>query len=334
MRILAISCAVPKNESPIENSIGSFSEETVKKIIRNTGIKSRRIAPRGMMASDLAFHASEVLFEATGVEKSSVDAIIFVSQTADYLVPTTSSLLQHRLGLPDSIFSLDLNKGCTGYTDGLIVAQGLLAGLGMNRILLIVADTLSKMTDSKDQSTAMLFGDAASATLLERSDQPFSHVQGTDGSGFEAIHQDTGYRRWDDEGAFPIPFEAIATKVDGVPVFEFTIKRIPPAVEELLHKAAWTIDGTDAFVFHQANLFILKHLGRKMGITMDKIPISLERFGNTSGASIPMTIVTEMASISCEARKLVLVGFGVGLAWSGVAFPWSGNEIVCPLIEM
>ncbi len=334
MRIIGLACAVPKDESPIEEAIGRFPEEIVRKIIGNTGVHTRRIAPRGMSASDLSVRAAESLFEATGVAKDSVDAIIFVSQTGDYLTPTTSSLLQHRLGLPNTTFTFDLNKGCTGYTDGLIVAEGLLSGLRMNRVLLIVSDALSKMVDTEDQSTALLFGDAASATLLERDGHQISYVCGTDGSGFDAIHQNGGYRVWDTPDAYPIPFRSITSTIDGALVFEFTLKRIPSLVRDLLQNIDWSVEDVDAFVFHQANLFIMKHLARKLKVPMEKLPLSLDRFGNTSGASIPMTLVASMRETLNRPQRLVLVGFGVGLAWSAVSLSWSSSEIVLPMIEI
>lgn len=333
MRVIGLSCAVPANRVSSSDFLSHFNQETVEKIVENTGIQERRLVRNFGCTSDLCLAAAEELFQQTLFPKESVDAVVFVSQTTDYFVPATSCIVQSKLGLPETVFTFDVNQGCTGYTDGLIIAQGLLRGLGMKCVLLLVGDTPSRGVNPDDQGTAMLFGDAGAATLLEATDTPFHHVVGTDGTGALVIHSRIGYRN----GlamSNPMPtHEDLAVNIDGAKVYEFTIDRVPGMVKELMKKVNWSVDQVGAFVFHQANQYIMRNLARMTKIPMDKLPISLDEFGNTSSASIPLTMVTRMADLLKNPTKLVLVGFGVGLAWSAVALEWRDAH-VCPLVEL
>ena len=342
MKILGISCCVPKNKADSSAFVSRFGEELVERVVANTGVKERRFIRSEQSetcTSDLCVAAAEELFKQTGVPKDSVDAVVFVTQSPDYyILPATCGIIQERLGLPTSVLSFDVNQGCTGYTHGLLISQGLLSGLGMKRVLLLVGDTPSKTLNPDDQGGVMLFGDAGAATLLEASNEPFHFVAGTDGAGALIIHAPLGSRnglRLDR----PMPDRSsLITHLDGAKVYEFTIERVPPMVNEILTKSGWSVNDVDAFVFHQANQYIMRNLARLMKIPMSKLPISLDEFGNTSSASIPLTMVTRMwenvpRPVVAEPTKLVLVGFGVGLAWSAVCVNWQ-DGIICPLIEM
>jgi len=333
MKIVGIAAAVPKEEVNAESFVNEFGEEAVSSSTKNTGIFSWRRAASGICTSDLAYNAAEELFAKLHVERSSIDALIFVSQTADYMIPATSPILQKRLGLKDTLFTLDVNKGCTGYTDGLLLAHSLMKGMGFKRILLLVGDTLSKIVDSSDKGTCLLFGDAAAATLVEADSQELLFFVGRDGTGSEFIHQKIGYRNELCCDSL-VKSSDLNLMIDGAEIFNFTIKRIPSMIKALLEVKGWQISDVDAFVFHQANKFIIKHLARKIRLDVDdKVPMSLKRFGNTSSASIPLTLVTEMRWKLSKPVKLILVGFGVGLAWSSVAVE-SENIVLCPLVEV
>ena len=195
MRIAGISCAVPTNVITSEAFVPRFDRETVNKVIANIGVEERRHVNKGGCASDLAVAAAERLFGDLRTDRSTIDAVLFITQTPDYLVPATSRILQDRLKLPTRLMALDINLGCSGFTDGLILGQALLKGLALRNVLLIVGDTMSKMISHEDQGTAFLFGDAASATLLEAADAPFFHVMGGDGSRAPALIQNFGYRQ-------------------------------------------------------------------------------------------------------------------------------------------
>jgi len=333
MRINSLACAVPVNKVFSTDYVSVFGEETVEKIVVNTGIKERRVVRSGGCTSDLCIAAAKALFEKTGVSRDSVEAIVFISQSPDYLVPATSGIIQAELQLPETVFAFDVNQGCTGFTDGLIIAQSLLKGLGMKRVLLLAGDTPSKTVDPNDQGTVMLFGDAGSATLIEASDDPFHYIAGTDGTGAMVIHQKIGYRNGLDVAKPMPPISQLSVNLDGAKVYEFTIDRVPDMTKELMKKSSWSVEEIDAFVFHQANQYIMRNLARMSKIPMPKLPVSLDEFGNTSSASIPLTMVTRMQDTLEKSAKLVLVGFGVGLAWSAVALEWN-NGIICPLVEL
>ncbi len=281
----------------------------------------------------MVFYAAEELIKSLHIARESIDCLIFVSQTADYMIPATSPMMQARLGLKEATFTLDLNQGCTGYTDGLIVAESVMKGMGFQKVLLLVGDTLSKITDPSDKGTSLLFGDGAAATIIENDENEIHFVTGSDGSGNLYIHQEVGYRNGLSSSSRIKPTD-MNLVLDGAQIFNFTIKRVPPMVKELLSRRGWQPSDVDSFVFHQANSFIIKYLAKKMKLDVNKqVPLSLDRFGNTSSASIPITLVTEMKEQLATPMKLVLVGFGVGLAWSSVAFE-SDEVTICPLLEI
>jgi 3-oxoacyl-[acyl-carrier-protein] synthase-3 len=332
MRISGISTAVPKKQVSADDLVQQFGQETVEKVTSNTGIFAHREASVNTCTSDLCYEAADRLLNTMDIARDSIDALLFVSQTPDYMIPATSPILQHRLGLSVRTFTLDLNQGCTGYTDGLLVAHSLMRGMGFQRILLLAGDVLTRIVDPEDQGTAPLFGDAGSASLLENDTNDVLFSIGTDGESSAFIRQQIGYRTGLSVTT-PVESDGVALKLDGAEIFSFTIKRIPPMVKKVLADADWSVDDVDHFVFHQANRFILNYLTRKLRIPADKCPLCLEEFGNTSSASIPLTMVTRIAEELATPKKLVLVGFGVGMAWSAVAMETEGMTI-CPLIEI
>jgi 3-oxoacyl-[acyl-carrier-protein] synthase-3 len=332
MKILGISCAVPSNTVYSDEFIPTFGEEVVKKIVTNTGVVERRHVKSGC-TSDLVVAAAERLFEETHVDKETIDAIIFITQTPDYLMPATSGIIQHRLGLSQNIITLDVNHGCTGYTDGLILAQSLLKGLGLRKVLLLVGDTLSKITSLRDQSTALLMGDAGSATLIENSKEPFYYVVGRDGSGAMFMYQKIGYRNGLHVNNPVNSCNDIMFHMDGLQVYGFTIDHVPAMVNQILEKANYSKESIDFFVFHQANEFMIKNLANMSRLPLEKIPICINKFGNTTGSSIPLTIVTQMKNSVTNSTKFILLGFGIGLAWAAVTLEWQ-DGIICPLVEI
>ena len=355
MRIHSVAAAVPKTVVRNEDMIPVFGSETVEKIIAGTGVRERRRAAPELCSSDLCFAAAEEIFQKGNVPRESVNAVLFVSQTPDYaFLPQTAPDLARRLGLSDSVFAVDFKPGCTGFTDGLILAESMIASGRFRRVLLLAGDTLSKHLSPTDQGTALLFGDAGSAVLLDadtpdpgspdvdglNADNPnagnpetggsapcetFHFLAGTDGTGADIIRIPHGDRNPDDLSEF--------LTLDGAKVFAFTIHRIPPLIAELLKKTGWTVDEVKGFILHQANAYILNYLGRKSRIPREKLPMSIERYGNTSSASIPLTLIDQFNGNLTRGDRLVFVGFGVGLLWSGVALTWNGGTLY-PIIEI
>ena len=330
VRMVGVASAVPDQIVTAEDEAAIFGAAEMKKIARNTGIRARRVAPPGICTSDMCLEAAKGLLAAAGWNRESIDTLIFVSQTPDYILPATSCSLHGRLELSDSCATFDVNLGCSGYTHGLWLASNLIASGASRRVLLLAGETSTRSVFPQDRSSRPLFGDAGTATLLERDETagPTYFRLGTDGSGqnhlivpgksFRLPHSDkTREPRVQDDGNTR---DLESVYMDGSEVFLFTLSRIPPLVESILQAASWSVDQVDAFVFHQANSFILKHLAETMGVPLDKVPLGMERYGNTSSASIPLTMSACLAErLSQGSARLVLAGFGVGFSWSAVA---------------
>jgi 3-oxoacyl-[acyl-carrier-protein] synthase-3 len=319
----------------LDAAIQVFGAEEVEKILNSTGTYRRRAAaptePR-LCVSDLCVVDAERLLEELQWSRDSVDAIVFISQGPDYRLPATACIIQARLGLPKSCAALDVNLGCSGYVYGLWLVGGMIASRAVRRALLMVGDMAgsSPIISNLDRSTALLFGDAAAVTALEFDEnaEPMWFTLGTDGRGYKHLIHPAGATRIPVSGETGVRKEAESGNkrsledlyMDGGEIFAFTLREFPGMIKSVLRQANWTIDDTDAFVLHQANQFMLSYLAKRMKLPMDKVPLSIGEYGNTSSASIPITISHCLRTrIAAEPMKLVLSGFGVGLSWASVA---------------
>lgn len=312
--VSGIAATVPSefiNNSSLSHLYG---EEDTKKLIKSVGVQQRHIAPPHMKTSDYCLDAAKRLISELDWEQESIGAIIFVSQTSDYKLPSTACILQNKLGLKQSTLAFDINLGCSGYVYGLNVASSLINS-GVERVLLLVGDTISKLVKPGDRSTEFLFGDAGTATAIEKKVGEIIHFElGSDGSGYEHIIVDN---KVDDTKSY--------LKMDGGEVFKFTLESVPKLISNILSKIGITPSDINACIYHQANKFMLKHLSKKSGFTQDQIPLSIEKYGNTSCASIPITIC---ANANSNKDSVLLVGFGVGLSWGAVFLDLSETKIL------
>ena len=283
----------------------------------------------GVCTSDLCEAAARKLLAALNWTPDSVDALIFVSQTPDYLLPATSCSLHGRLRLSKQCAAFDLNLGCSGYVYGLWIASQLVVG-GLKRVLLLVGDTISRIVSPLDRSAVPLFGDAGTATALERDENnmPWVFELGTDGSGQEHLIVPAGGFRHPRTSTTSLRTKREGGNIrsdedlfmDGAEVFSFTLKVVPPLFKSILTAANWTVDTTDSFVMHQANQFMLQYLAKRMKLPPEKVVLSLGQFGNTSSASIPLALTHSLADRLRESNmRLLLAGFGVGFSWGAVA---------------
>jgi len=307
-----------------------YPDWTADKIYEKTGIRERHVAGEEECASDLAYAAAMRVL--SGEATKSADYLLFCTQTPDYLLPTTACVLQHRLGLPTSCAALDFNLGCSGYLYGLSLANALLQSGAANKVLLLTADTYSRLIHPLDKSTRTIFGDAGTATLLSKESKARLHsfVLGSDGSGAEQLMVKTGGARHaradqpatsvDDSGNVRDPS---CLYMNGPEIFNFTIKAVPKLVQGVLAKAGLTLDQVDLVVFHQANTFMLEHLRRKLGIPSEKFMVHLEYCGNTVSSTIPIALDEALKTGRLKpGMKVLLAGFGVGYSWGGCILEW------------
>lgn len=316
----------------------------VNSFVESTGIKARRRSTEDVTASDLCYFAAQKLIEQLNWNKSEIDALVFVSQTTDYILPATSCILQQRLGLSKECYTLDISLGCSGWVYALSVISSLLQNGTIKKGLLLAGDTITKLCSPNDKSTYPLFGDAGSATALEfdENSSGLKFLFNTDGDGYETIIiREGGYRKPVSSDSLKelakdenISRRGIDLELDGMDVFSFGITKAPKSVKQLCEHFDIDKDSVDIFTFHQANLMMNEMIRKKLKLPEDKVPYCMDEFGNTSCASIPLALVTrERNRLQNESLKQIACGFGVGLSWGSVYF--ETDKIVVPqLIEI
>ena len=325
--INSIAACVPSHVEYNKDLEHLIAKEDLDKTINNIGIHERRIADKDVCASDLCFKAAEKLIFDNGIDKESIQALIFVGQTSDYHQPATAPILQHRLSLPKSTLSFDINLACSGYVYGLAVAYSFCTQMGCDRVLLLVGETMSKITSDYDKESKPLFGDAGTATLIDKGPYGDSFFSlNSDGSGAKVMMIPSGgFREPSTVEAFEMVDDGRGNKrcgyhfrMDGMDVFNFGMKEEPKDIKHLLAFADTCIEDVDLLIFHQANKFMTDFFTKRLKFSTEKTPYSLDRFGNTSSASIPLTIVSELKDKYPKRDKVVLSGFGAGLSWGSV----------------
>jgi 3-oxoacyl-[acyl-carrier-protein] synthase-3 len=298
-----------------------------------TGIYARHIAGPDQCASDLGVAAAEKLFACHGVDRTSIDFLLFCTQTPDYPLPPTACLIQDRLKLSRSIGALDYNLGCSGFVYGLALADGLIRAGTARRVLLITAETYSKYIHPADRSLRTIFGDAAAATLVEASAEPSlgSFAFGTDGRGAGALIVTDGGARPETTAIRPTKRRRWPSRLfmDGPGLISFTLDAVPRLVDRLLAQGRLTRDQIDLFLMHQATRLMLEHLRDRLGLDADRVPEHLENCGNTVSATVPI-LIRELRSAGRlrPGKRCLQVGFGVGFSWAGCVWTetWEAGQ--------
>lgn len=329
LQVKGIASAVP--EQVVSNwDYELLTEKERKLLVKTTGVANRHVAPRGMATSDLCKAAAEELIDDLGWRKEDIQIAIFLSQSRDYYLPATAIILQDRLGLPKSCLAFDIGLGCSGFVYGLSVIGSMMRTTGLKKGLLMMGDISSATCAYEDKSTYPLFGDAGTVTALELSPDG-KHMDfnlNSDGSGYEAIMiKDGGIRNLVSEDSFIAKDYGEGIKrcdlnlaLNGLDVFNFSIREVPPAVKALWEFNGSTVDDYDHFVMHQANRLMNETIRKKLKFGREKVPYSIEEYGNTSSASIPLTISAALRDqAQQEEMRLLLAGFGVGLSWGVVS---------------
>lgn len=339
VEIKAISACVPKNVSKNSDLGYLIPQDEIEKVINSIGIKEKRYVDTNVTASDLCYRAADNLLLEKGIDRNSIDMILFLSQLPDFKIPATAPILQNRLGLPKSTAAMDLSLGCSGYVYGLSTAMSYASLEGINRVLLLVGETFSKMVNPKDKVNAPLYGDAGTATLIEKcdgSDVYFSLY--SDGAGEDAVKVKAGEARFPsnpgnllekqvEEGNIRSDNEVF---MDGMDVFNFALGTVPKSIKEICTVANVPLMDVEHLVLHQANKFMTDFIVKRLKFPLDRVPYCLEKYGNTSSSSIPLTISSEL--YDKQLNNAILCGFGAGLSW-GTAYLNLTNCTVLPVIE-
>jgi 3-oxoacyl-[acyl-carrier-protein] synthase-3 len=343
VRLTGIAAAVPSQQVSNED-LDLLGEAGSKAFVNTVGIRTRRIAPPAICASDLCVTAAERLLQLRGLDAAALGALIFVTQTPDYLLPGNSTLVQRRLGLPETSFFLDMNQGCAGYVYGLATLACVMKSAGIRAGLLLVGDTITRLLSSRDRSTVPIFSDAGSATLLEMGTNPapLCFDLGGSGDGAEVICVPGGGARTPfgndslevtehELGSARAP---IHLAMRGMDVLHYVLKYVAPNIRELLQSAGAQLDTPDYYIFHQANRILNECLVKKLGISPKKVPETLLDYGNTSSATIPVTICRQLGvELQNGRKKLLLSGFGAGFSWGSALV--ETDSIFCPdLLEV
>lgn len=338
-RIVGISACVPEHVEPTISTSTAYDREAY---MAATGILEKRWS-NDYTASDLCQAATEKLMEELGWGKDSIDVLVFVSQTPDYILPATACVLHGKLGLKKECVCQDISLGCSGWVYGVNNVISLLkAGSGLRRGLILAGDARKSAPEEPDQ----LFGYAGTATAIEYNSDKVELLTyidlGTDGSGYDAIIRPAGGTRNPiDEHTFDLvecedgrKRHGLQTRMKGMDVFAFGITRAPKSIKKLAKEAGFDYTDYDYFVFHQANRKMNETIRGKLKLPIEKVPYSMKLFGNTSSASIPLTIVTQLKNkLENKLVKIIGCGFGVGLSWGSIAFELD-NVVIPELIEL
>lgn len=332
--IVASSYYVPDKRLDHADLVARYGEEILKKVEVSSGILERRIAGADQCASDLAVRAANDLLDHHQIDRSTIDLIIFATQTPDYLLPTTACLIQDRLGLPTTCAAFDLNLGCSQYVYSLAVAHSMIkAGLA-RRALVMTGDTVSRILHPMDRAVVPLFGDAGTATLMDECPDGEGLIRfklGTDGKG-------APFLIWPSSGLRKPRSDATAREIadkngnirseddmamDGAAVFVFTLKTVPKLIEDLLIAENLTVDDVDLFVFHQASELIVESAAKKLKIPREKLHYKLHDVGNSGGSTVGIALTDAWIKGRLKpGMRVVLSAFGVGLSWAGALVRW------------
>lgn len=324
--VTGIAVALPKTRKYTDEYVDFFGEKEIQRFKDATGILSRHISDSKQTASDLCYTAAKRILDEKNCEDK-IDALIFCSQTPDYRTPSTAFVLQKRLNLNKDCICFDVNLGCSAFVTGLYTMAGMVAGGLINRGLLLIGDAFQEHPVSDDHSQTMMFGDAGAAVLIEKGDGNISGMIRSDGDGYKNIISPYGgFRKpvmYDDK-----VIDFIEEVMDGNEVFLFTIMQVPKLFKEFFNYFDVTSESFDSVVLHQANKMIIEKIAKKIKVPQEKVAISIDVYGNTNGASIPVTICHKYG-ITESRKKLsfLTAGFGVGMQQGIVSFEIDSDNI-------
>lgn len=338
VKIAGITSALPKTKVDNIEYNSLFGEKTVQKTIESTGVHSTYHSIERQTASDLAFAAGKHLLQQKDIDPAEIGILIFIGAHHDYIAPATAFVLQKRLGIPEDSMVFDINLGCSGFVYGLQIGASLLKTTNTNKALILLGDSSSRVVSPKDTSR-LLFGDSGAALLLEKADDAESMSFGlkSDGNRFHEIYIPAGgFRHM--RGSHELHTEEDGRErsdyhshMNGMNVFVFSVTDVSMLVREFMKERNLAIEDVDMLFMHQPNLFIIKNLLQKLKFPIEKAPMTIDKYGNTSSVSIPITLCDCYGQKKDGIKNCMLLGFGIGLSW-GVAYVTLDTNVVFPVI--
>lgn len=342
IRVAGIACAVPSNEVKTESYKPLFGDEEVEKFMTMTGVCASHRTSEHQTCSDLGYRAASELLDKKGINRDEIGALIFSSHSPDYRRPSTAFVLQHRLGIPKEAVCYDISLGCSSLVVGMQTIASIMSTSDIKYALLFVGDTAGKSVCPTDRSSAMLFGEAGAVMLLEktynendkikalvRSDGDGYRYMIVPGGGYRNLHASEDRVMCEDGNERSL----MNSFIQGTSVFTFTIFDVPRLIKDFFAKTGTTPSDYDCFAFHQANLYILKQIAKKTKIDFERMPITLDRYGNTSGASAIVSLCDRYGkSDENKTIKTMACGFGIGISLGATSFEIN-NEDILPIFE-
>jgi len=333
VKLTGVSTVVPATYKNIdeERELFGLDQTRLARLKKEIGIQKRHVVNKNECASDLCEHAARLLISSLSYSPQTIDAVLFVTQTPDYFQPATGCVLHGKLGLAKNCAAFDINLGCSGYVYGLWVSSLMIASGNCQRVLLLAGDTLSRCVSPRDRTVAPLFGDAGTATMIESGNKEdfMNFILMSDGTGFNQLIVPAGaFRKPPSHETSRMKAQPDGQErseqqlyMNGAEIFTFSIREIPPLIEELLTFSGWLKGDVDYYVLHQANKFINQNIVRKLGLPPSKGSIDVfEKYGNQSSASIPAVLSENLSPVlKSKSLNLVLAGFGAGLSWAACA---------------
>lgn len=341
IKIAGLASAVPTKVVKSTDFNEKFGEEAVSKFIELTGVEEHRVSLEHQTASDFGYIAAEKILTEKDIDRDSIGVLVFGAHSTDYRRPATAAVLHKRLGLSLDCTAFDVGLGCSAFIYCMQIAASLLESSTATRALVVVGETMTKMIYPEDKSAAMLFGDGGGAVLLEKTDSK-SVIAGktcTDGNGYRSIIAPAGGFRNLHDSLDPMVWADGSTRtlyntnMNGTEVFSFTVTKVPKTIKEFLGEIGLEANQFDCLAFHQANRYIHQQLAKKLKVDIAKMPLCLDRYGNTSAPAIPLVLSDAFGNVNDgKDMDVLMCGFGVGLSWGVMSATINTNDIY-PVIE-
>ena len=334
VEIKSIATCLPEKVVEMRSYAEKFGEKVVDETIRGSGIERLHEATIGETTADLCQRAAELIFEKEGIDCSTIDGVVFVSQTFDYFNPATSCVLQGKLGLSKECVCFDISYGCSGYIYGIFQAASLIASGACNNVLVMAGDTNSKNQDKEDKSSVMVFGDAGSATIVGKGETDMAiHIM-SNGYDYQTVLSDRfGFRKWP---ANTRPDFITDAAMQGDDVFSFIVSVGPRTIKSVLELVGWDKDDVDFYGLHQATKITVDFMRRKLKLAHpERAPFDIQNYGNTGPTTVPLVLTdypNRAEGIDTSTwHKVILAAYGVGLSWGSIACDLSKTKIYRPI---